>query len=272
MLNKKNMWKLKTYLDRAWTLSKDLSLASVNLRGHGRGIAIVAHEMRRLTESLFATYEDLVNQDQVHLEDEDLHLMLRNFSLLGLNGMIENLRLKKILQDKTDGYTTAILIEDIKNLFDDILDLIYNQSPPTLVELEVKDPSLASQDTITLMAFQAGGRRYVENLDYILEVVSHHGPIEKNLLPLRGLEIPMLDLGANTDQAFKTILVIQPAYSGDKTLYGVLVDDIHQNNIFSSRIGRPSGQRDTTLFIREAWDSMDPDQFLFVDWLGLAKA
>lgn len=49
MLNKNNLWKFKTYADRAWNLSKDLAIASTNLNGYGQGIAIVAQEMRTLS-------------------------------------------------------------------------------------------------------------------------------------------------------------------------------------------------------------------------------
>lgn len=274
MLTEKNLWKFKTYTDRAWNLSKDLSRESVNLKGAGKGIAIVAHEMRLVTESLYKIYEVIVNTDDFDVKQNDIEILVRDFNALMLNGVIENMRLRKILNDKSDGYAVTVILDDIENLSYDILTLITDEELEINVQLEVKEYSKVTNEAIHLIKLSIGNHDFVENIDYVREIVTVDSIDLGEIVNIRGVEIPVIDLFKRFEQSHissnqgRTLVIISTEYDNENKNYAVVVDPFPRYSVYKTRYGISTECKVEidNKYVRESWDCYEDKQAVYLDW------
>lgn len=274
MLKEKNLWKFKTYTDRAWNLSKDLGRESVNLKGVGKGIAIVAHEMRMLTENLYTIYEEIINTEKYDVNQSDVEVLVRDFNALMLNGVIENMRLRKILHDKSDGYAVTIILDDIENLSYDILTLITDEELEISEQLEVKEYSKITNEEIHLIKLSIGDYDFVENIDYIREIVTIDNCELGDKFNLRGVEFPIIDVFKILNQPYTastqgvTLAIVSTKYDNETNEYAVVVDPFPRYSVYKSRYGRSTTciLDIDSKYVRESWNCHEDKQAVYLDW------
>ncbi len=279
MLTEKNLWKFKTYIDRAWHLSKDLSRESVNLKGAGKGIAIVAYEMRLVTENLYKIYEEIVNNDAYDVKKNDVEVLVRDFNALMLNGVIENMRLKKILNDKSDGYAVTVILDDIENLSYDILTLITDEDLEITEQLEVKEYSKITNEELHLIKLSVGNYDFVENIDYIREIITVDSIDLGETFSVRGVEFPIVDMFETLKQSHRssspgrTLLIISTRYDIETKEYAVLVDPLPRYSVYKTRYGIATECKLDIdhKYVRESWNCHEDKQAVYLDWQALDK-
>lgn len=279
MLTEKNLWKFKTYTDRAWNLSKDLSRESVNLKGAGKGIAIVAHEMRLVTECLYKIYEEIVNTDGYDIKGNDIEVLVRDFNALMLNGVIENMRLKKILNDKSDGYGVTVILDDIENLSYDILTLIADEELEITEQLEVKEYSRITNEEIHLVKLRIGDYNFVENIDYVREIVTVDSIDLGETFNIRGVEFPVIDLFETFEQSQissnqgRTLVIISTGYDKETKEYAVVVEPFPRYSVYRTRYGIPTECKldINKEYVRESWNCHEDKQAVYLDWQAFDK-
>lgn len=223
------------------------------------------------------------------INEFDIEILIKDFNALTLNGVIENMRLVKKLQDKSDGYAVGIILDDIENLSYDIMTLISNKDMVMYEQLEVDKYSMVTNEEITLIRFMIGGNMFVENIDYIQEIVTLDAnkldeagsSSTNNKLNLRGLEIPIINLyekwhlqrietGLLEGQ---TLVIINTKWNEEVNKYAVRVDPFTKYSVFASRFGI-SSQCCSKLygkFARECWDCAEDKQAVFLDWNKIFK-
>ena len=279
MLKEKKIWKFKTYTDRAWHLSKDLARESVNLKGAGKGIEIVAHEMRLLTENLYTIYEDIINSGNYDVNQNDVEVLVRDFNALMLNGVIENMRLRKILHDKSDGYAVTVILDDLENLSYDILTLITDEELVISEQLEVKEYSKVTNEEIHLIKLSVGHYDFVENIDYIREIVTVDDCDLDGQFNLRGVQFPIIDLSKSLGQNYKTsvigktLVIIRTTYDQQSKEYAVIVDPFPRYSVYKSRYGTPvkCALEIDKKYVRESWSCHEDKQAVYLDWQAFDK-
>jgi chemotaxis signal transduction protein len=197
----------------------------------------------------------------------------RSLSLLAINSAIESLNSK-------GGAAVAICVDGIREAALELESLCageaYRREGPDLPN--VASPSLASTARDYLLAFSAGGRRFLENFGYLREVMrySYALPLlEGATLRLRDHAWPFVDLAVALGQAAapgvdRDVIVVRARWEGgDGREYAVAVDRLGAKAILRPRVGRPVEARvEAPLagLVRECWDASDGSQFLFLDW------
>ena len=196
-----------------------------------------------------------------------------SLSLLAINSAIESINSK-------GGAAIAICVDGIREAALELESLCAGGAlrgvGPDLPALA--SPSLASTARDYMLAFSAGGRRFLENFGYLREVMrySYARPcLDGATLRVRDHAWPFVDLAAALGQApapggDRDVVVVRARWEGgDGREYAVAVDRLGARAILRPRVGRlaePRVEAPLAGLIRECWDASDGSQFLFLDW------
>lgn len=201
----------------------------------------------------------------------------RRLSLLAINAAIESV-------NSGGGAAMAICVDGIRDTALELESLCAggDRPPAAPASPEVASPSLASTARDYLLAFSAGGLRFVENLGYLREVMRYSTALAGlgcGELRLWDHVWPFLDLSealgsATADAADRAVdravVVVRARWEGgDGREYAVAIDGLGASAILRPRVGRPVEAGGGTPFpdrVRECWDASDGSQFLFLDW------
>ena len=201
----------------------------------------------------------------------------RSLSLLAVNGAIESI-------NSRGGAAVAICVDGIREAALELESLCAGEAHrgPGGELPAVASPSLASTARDYMLAFSAGGRRFLENFGYLREVMRYSyaaSCLEGTTLRIRGHAWPFIDLAAALGPALgpavvpgedRDVLVVRASWEGsDGREYAVAVDRLGAGAILRPRVGRHVEPRAGAPFaglVRECWAASDGSQFLFLDW------
>ena len=203
-----------------------------------------------------------------------------------MNGIIENTRLSKKLQDKSDGFAVSIILDEIERLSYKIYTLITENEIDEVVQLEIDEKSKITNDRIKLLRLMIGTHMFVENLDYVQEItIIDHSQLESNnkkgreFFILRGMKIPIINLydkwnliknKVNEDYGY-TAVIINAKWKEKINTYAVLVNSFSKHSVFTSRFGVASKCKLEKYIglTRECWNCAEEKQAVFLDWDNL---
>jgi chemotaxis signal transduction protein len=280
MINKKNIWKLQAYSERAYRIASNLMAETGRLGVNGKGMAVVAYETRAFADALFRAV-DAMNSGSGF--DADLSGLLTNMNLLLQNGLLEVIRVGKIEESVHTSKSIAVALDEMRQLRDVLDELLENRRTLYLATPEASRPSPVTDASLQLFQATIGGLHFVENVRYVLEIFTYDKTtgIQYGELTLRKMRLPVIDVSAKlglterpADKNLGTALVINVDWHAKGSLYAVPVDGIATNCIFHSRIGMRAQPKATGFppeYTRECWDAAEEKQFVFLDWVKIAS-
>lgn len=266
--------------ERLRSLGQSVALEAANR--DSRPFAIVADETLKLALEVEAAVEAARFPGLDASGGRDFLMAIadpaRSLSLLAINSAIESI-------NSRGGAAVAICVDGIRESALELESLCGSTvHRGAVAELPaVASPSLASSARDYMLAFSAGGRRFLENFGYLREVMRYsyaRSFLEGTTLRVRDHAWPFIDLAAALGLAAapgedRDVIVVRARWEGgDGREYAVAVDRLDSAPIFRPRVGRPSlarAEAPLAGLVRECWDASDGSQFLFLDWPRLVS-
>lgn len=266
--------------ERLRSLAHSVALEAANR--DSRPFAIVADETLKLALEVEAAVEAarFPGSDSAGTRDFPMAVSgpARSLSLLAINSAIESINSK-------GGAAVAICVDGIREAALELESLcageVRRSGEPDLPS--AASPSLASTARDYMLAFSAGGRRFLENFGYLREVMRFDYALpglSGATLRIRDHAWPFIDLAAAVAPAVapggdRDVIVVRARWEGgDGREYAVAVDRLEAKAILRPRVGRlaaPRVEAQLAGLVRECWDASDGSQFLFLDWPRLVS-
>ncbi len=282
MDDERMIWRCGILAERLRNLGQAVALEAANR--DSRPFAIVADETLKLALEVEAAVEAALFPGPGPAGSRDYLVATaepaRCLSLLAINSAIESINSK-------GGAAVAICVDGIREAALELESLCAGEAHrgPGGELPAVASPSLASTARDYMLAFSAGGRRFLENFGYLREVMRYSyaaSCLEGTTLRIRGHAWPFIDLAAALGPALgpavvpgedRDVLVVRASWEGsDGREYAVAVDRLGAGAILRPRVGRHVEPRAGAPFaglVRECWAASDGSQFLFLDWTRL---
>lgn len=285
MLTQNNLWKFQVLVERMWRLSLDIAAEGVKLKTYDEGILIVAEETRKLTDQLYKHYEHILTTNDLHEDMSALQRTIQQVRIFSVNGVLEMLKMHMVTQGTTA--QLPILFEALNNVSNDLIELVSASAATPCVQVEVKNRNTTTDQSVFLMALQIGAQLFVENIQYVHEVFSYNKTTDQELfsddhhMVIRGEQIPVIDCydafnlknDTQLPNQMGIAVVIYTQWDREPRKYAVLVDDILRWGIFKTPLGKdaPCAQSKFSNHTRACWDTVDGQQFVFLDWERLCR-
>lgn len=280
MFDEKNLWKLQIYAERAWRFATDIAMEASRLDKQGFALARVADETRYVAKKLHKCLEAIHNGEAIDINFSDI---LEKLNLAAQNGCIEMLKLNQNSACGNNTIGLAVIMDEVRNLACDLMKLFEYDEIKTM-----QLPEITCFNKVTnlgLFFFQAtiDGRAFVENIQYIHEIIMYDTSdsslfdSKREFMNLRGNKIPVIDLykklgSEKASASRKYVVIMNTDWNEPNKLFAILVDEIASNSIFKTRLGVNSQYRGNLFpaeIIREAWNTANNEQVVFIDWASV---
>jgi len=271
MNENRRLWKCQAIAERILCLSVSISMEAAS--NESRAFAVVADEaeglgtiLLELVEAVrFGELAEEVFEDRASVEAERLEL-------LSVNAGIEALKTPL-------GKGVAICADGLRKAALEFRAILAPASRlASEVPLEAMKPSLASGTRGWFLAFEIGGLRFAEGLDFVREVLRFDREAQRersDRFDLRGRLIPLIDprvrlgLSPTARDEGRRLVVVNKNWNGkpDEEI-AVVVDRIGAGALFRSPIGLPCTAPSALPegLLRECWLASDGGWFLFAQW------
>ena len=264
-------WKLQQIGERLWSLSAMMSLEAAGLAEDGKGMAIVAEETRNLTKRWCALVERAIFDNEEINSTTAVPSILTQIQFLAINGAIEACRLYE------KGKRAAVCADVIHTLASEVAEILEEKPQNTLFGFTAgwpKTPLASSRDYLEMLCFDVAGVSVVENMRFVLEVVTPEikQNSDKTKLTLRGTEIDIIDCGKAFGQPIQnpSFVIIHTPWAAKNQLYAIATSNI--TGIIRTPHGTPVAQT-AQKFVRECWENENDENvpFYFMDWPAIYK-
>ena len=258
------LWKLDHIGERLWILATMVATQSAALASEGKGVAIVAEEIRNLSNKVIYAVEKSV-VDGEELNSEKIATIAFQLKLLALNGSFEAFRLRE------RGKQTAIYVDEIRNLAYEILCLFDKVSQERVRKISKPWPANVISSVnqgCECLQFNIDGIDFYEALDNVQEVCDPVLERRNGNIILRSMELPLIDgyklMGKS--KAETPYVIIRTPWADQNKLYAVAadIDAIHRFPI-GKPIDAPS-EMPLSKYVRECWENENGEPFYFMNW------
>jgi chemotaxis signal transduction protein len=282
MFNEKKLWKLQIYAERTWRLAMDIAMEASKLEKNGYVLARVAEETRYVANKLYSGIEAIKNGGSI---DGEFYYTLEKLNLVAQNGCIEMLRLKQYADYGNNTIGLAVIMDEIRNLAYELMKLFDYKEIRTMKQIEITCFSKVTNLGLFLLQATIGDKTFIENVQYVDEIIMYDErdsslfDSKGEFMNLRGNKIPVINLykklnykKANTSKKYAVIM--NTDWKEPNRFFVVLIDELASNSIFKSRLGINSQYKSNLYpaeFVREAWQTADNEQVVFLDWVKLSQ-
>jgi len=268
----KILWKLHVSGERMWLLANMIAQQSSVMGVDGKGMAVVAEEIRTMANRLYKMVERAMYEEE-EIQQSKMHDIAVELNLLALNSAIECSRLG------VRGKPAVVCTEDIRTiaynisqLFDEEKSSGYYGSTPIPKESYgitpiPKNRIKSSDHNNEFILLNIAGVCIVELLSNIKEICRAIDRTDTHV-KVRGMEIPLIDvcklLGEKQEK--QTYVILNTPWADQNKTYAVTAD---VSGLFYSPTCTPATiPSDAPLaeYIREYWESENDLPFIFMDW------
>lgn len=266
--------KFNLLVERARRLAFDMALCAAELEEHGKGIAVVADELRNFAVKMQSFFD---HSDISKSNISDATMQMR---FLAVNTCLEMLRLpKNNFQTKKK---LSVILDEIRNIADDVAKAFDIAIDLPIVLPRVSKKSTVVSDRIVMssdlrfVVFEIGGRQFCESTTNVEEIFLYAADkIADNSVKIRGREIPLIHcntkLGLDIPQRdFLPLVIVTAYYQSNPKQYAFFIDVVP--DIFFASIGLNVAPNDIpSKFIRECWCCEEEKQMLFLEYDALSE-